>query len=164
MHSFSVSRDIPHTPQRVWALMDNFADIWIYNPNVRHSESLNGQQSGLGAERLCVLYDDNEVQERVTEHNADAMRQRVEVYGFGNMPMTKMDIEIRVEPTPSGSRVTIEGAFQPKFGVAGWVLAKTVMVGQFQKAIDKLILGADQHLASGRIIEKGGALGAPLAA
>jgi len=28
MHRFSVTRDIPHDPKLVWALFDNFADIW----------------------------------------------------------------------------------------------------------------------------------------
>lgn len=147
MYTFTVSRDIPQDPKRAWALLDNFADVWTFNPNLKHSESVNGLQGGLGAERLCVLHNGAEVQERVTEHDADAMRYRLELFEFGGMPLSTMEAELRVEPIESGSRVVVDGAFEPLPGVDG-----AAMVGQFESLMAPVLEGLEKHLASGRII------------
>jgi hypothetical protein len=165
MHSFTVTREIAHDADTVWSLLANFADTFVYHPIVESSLSLNGLQTGLGAERQCVMYDGNRVAERITAFDASARRYTVEVFDHGPFPLTHMDVTIAVDDLgAAGSRVTYSGNFQPKFGPMGWVMGKLMMEAQFSKMMGSLIEGVDQHLETGRIVGKGGVLTDALAA
>ncbi|MBX2804164.1 MAG: SRPBCC family protein [Myxococcales bacterium] len=165
MHTFRVTKDIDHAATRVWPLLANFADTYVYHPVVEHSESVNGKRTGLGAQRRCDLYSGGSVQERIVAFREEDMRYRVEVVDHGPFPMEHMEVEIHVEPLPGDkSRVTYAGSFRPKYGPLGWLMAKTMMASQFDKLMGQLIDGVDQHLTTGRLVQRDGALGAALAA
>jgi len=165
MHRFEVQKVIDGSADRVWALLDNFADTYVYHPIVERSTSVNGQTAGRGAERQCEMYGGGAVKERVTEHDASARRYTVEVFDFGPMPLTQMTVEIAVEPAGADrSRVTYAGTFTPRFGPAGWLMAKVMMKRQFERMMGSLIDGVEAHLRTGRLVERGGALGPAVAA
>ncbi len=68
MHTFRVTRDLDHSATAVWELLANFADTYVYHPVVAFSESVNGQRTGLGAQRRCDLYSGGSVQERIVAY------------------------------------------------------------------------------------------------
>lgn len=161
MHQIQVERELDHPASTVWALLDDFASTWVYHPIVEHSASTNGVQRGLGAERMCQMYDGAEVRERVVRHDATRMTYGIEVFDHGPFPLTHMEVDITV--TPLGAhrcRVTYDGQFQVKFGPMGWMMGKMMMEAQFVKMLGQVIDGAGQHLSTGRIVEQGGTMGA----
>ena len=164
MHTFSFHKTIPQNPDGVWALIDNFSDIWVFHPNVEHSKSLNGQRSGMGAERECSFYGGGAVKERVTAYDAAARSCTVEITDYGPFPLKHMELDFQVKAAPSGAAVLVKGRFQPKFGPMGWVMAKLMMRRQFVTLMAKVVDGMDGHLTTGRVVEKGGTFGAALAA
>lgn len=165
MHAFEVNKVIDGEVDAVWELVDRFADTWVYHPIVERSEALNGVDRGLGAERQCDLYGGGSVQERVVAHDASNRTYTVEVFDFGPMPLRQMSVTISVAPDgPNRSRVTYAGGFQPRFGAAGWVMAKVMMKGQFERMMGQLIDGIEAHLRTGREVQRGGALGPAVAA
>lgn len=160
MHQFEVSRVVDHDPARVWAVLDRFADTYVYHPIVESSSALNGVEEGLGAERVCNMYGGGSVKERVVAHDAANRRYDVEVFDFGSMPLRKLGVTVSVTAEgPRRARVTFAGGFEPRFGPAGWVMAKVMMKRQFERMMGQVIDGLAAHLETGREIQKGGALG-----
>ncbi|MFT7622186.1 MAG: hypothetical protein ACI9WU_001354 [Myxococcota bacterium] len=162
MHQFNASKDIAVPVDRVWDLLNDFANTYVYHPMVERSSSTNGKRSGLGARRQCTMYDGSTVEEVVTAYDSKARRYSLEVVDFGPMPLKHMSATIAVQPTLGGARVILSGDFQPKFGPLGWVMAKTMMTVQFNKMMGRLLDGVDEHLKTGRIVGKGGKPGPAL--
>ncbi len=159
MHEFEVSKVIDAPVDRVWDLLDDFANTYVYHPIVERSFSVNGKQKGLGARRQCTMYDGNSVQEEVREHDPVARTSKIVVVDHGPFPMKHMEVTISVQPDEGGTRVTYAGKMLPKFGPMGWMMAKTMMIPQFRKMMGQLIDGVETHLATGRLIGKKGELG-----
>lgn len=162
MHSFEVSKVIDAPVDQVWKLVDDFANTYVYHPIVEKSFAVNGKRQGLGARRQCTMYDGNSVQEEVVSHDAANHSYKIEVVDYGPMPLKHMEVTITVEAAEGGTRLTYAGKMLPKFGPMGWLMAKTMMLGQFRKMMGQLIDGVETHLTTGRIVGKGGELGDPL--
>lgn len=163
MHTLIISRDMPYDADRVFSLLDDFSNTWVYHPIVRSSDSVNGIERGLGAARRCELYDGQSVQERVTEHDPGARRYVVEVFDHGPFPTRHMVVTIEVEPTGAEAcRVSYTQEFQVKYGPMGWLMGELAMKRAMGKMLGSLLEGVERHLETGRIIEEGGALGAPM--
>ncbi len=156
MHHFEIERTLPHSANRVWTLVDDFANTYVYHPIVERSFSVNGKNSGLGAIRQCDLYSGQNVQETVTAHDAAERRYSLEVTE-GQMPVNHMGVEVEVVDAGNGkSTLAYRIDLQPKFGPLGWVMARTMMIPAFKKMLGRVIDGIDQHLTTGQEIGKNG--------
>lgn len=159
MHRFSASKTLGISIDRVWPLLDNFADTWVYHPIVEDSGSLNGTTRGLGAERYCTMYGGEQVQERITEYDAENHRYKVEITDHGPFPLTHMEVWVKVDAEGQNrTTVTFEGGFVPKFGPMGWVMGKLMMKRQFEAMMGQVIDGLESHLKTGLVVGKGGEL------
>jgi len=159
MHRVTVSKVIDAPATKVWDLLADFENTYVYHPIVAHSKSLNGKSTGLGAQRQCDMYSGASVQEEITSFDRVNSTYEVTVTDHGPFPLTSMVVDIRVTPAPGNkAKVTYDGAFQPKFGPVGWLMAKLMMKRQFGTMFASLIDGVDTHLRTGRRIGKGGAV------
>lgn len=157
MHEFEVSKEIKGSIEDVWRVLDAFSDTWVHHPVVEKSHSTNGKKGGLGARRQCVMYDGGKLEEQIVEYNPHDHSYKVEVVEMGPFPLKSMHVTITCVATgASNTRVIYKGGFDPKFGPMGWLMAKMMMVGQFEKMMGGLIDGLEKHLETGRTIGKGG--------
>ncbi len=125
--------------------------------------SVNGIRGGLGAQRQCNMYSGDAIQEKVVEYDADRYFYRIEVVEHGPFPTTEMIVAIKVEPKGAAACVvTYDLEFDVKYGPIGWVMGKAMMAPNMKKMLGELLEGVQAHLETGRIVEKGGALGAAL--
>jgi hypothetical protein len=69
MHAVSVTRHINKSGKEIWQTLDKFADVYIYHPHVKHSESINEIPTGRGAERTCHFEDGNLIKERIISYD-----------------------------------------------------------------------------------------------
>lgn len=156
MHHVSVSHKINAPAPKVWDALDKFSEVYMYHPFVKHSESLNRQDSGLGAERSCHFEDGNKIKERIITYEKGENYQ-VEIYDPGKFPLKKAIalLEVKAEGNQK-SKVSFKMSFQPKYGPAGWLMAKLMMKKQFASILKKVLQGLDTHLQTGGIVGKNG--------
>ena len=57
MIRISVEKTVTAPADRVGAAFDDFANVYKFHPAVENSVSTNGRRGGVGAERVCHLYD-----------------------------------------------------------------------------------------------------------
>lgn len=159
MHTFFAQKTIDIDSELAWRIVSDFANTYTYHPLVEHSESLNGQQTGLGAKRRCTMYGGKSVEEVITFYDEDARHYRVEVVDHGPFPLTHMVVDIKVQSESQGqSQVSFSGTFEPKFGPVGWLMAKVAMKRQFESMLTSVIVGLEQHARTGLIVGEGGKL------
>ena len=158
MHQVTVTHKFNAPAPKVWSVLDRFSEVYMYHPFVKHSESLNQQDSGLGAERTCHFEDGNKIKERIIAYEK-GKSYHVEIYEPGNFPLHKAIALLEVKPEGHDkSTVIFNMSFQPKYGPAGWLMAKMIMKKQFASILKQVLQGLETHLQTGGIVGKNGAV------
>ncbi|MFT6395737.1 MAG: hypothetical protein ACJAYU_000479 [Bradymonadia bacterium] len=105
------------------------------------------------------MYTGERVEEVVAAHDDSTRTITIRVTDHGPFPLTHMEVTATVYGHRLGCLVALDAAFEPKFGLLGWLLAKLVMKRQFSRVLEELLTGLDIHLKTGRIIERNGGVG-----
>jgi len=153
MPKFIVTETINAPFDEVNDVLDNFANTYVYHPFVEHSRTLNDQERGAGARRECKLYNGQTVQEVQTE--ARPGHWVIDVNGMG--PMKAMRATINATDKGVGKTelsYNIEVQMKFPFQIMG-PMVKMQMSGMMRK----IAKGVEQHVNSGRLVEKNSKLG-----
>lgn len=136
------TRTTTASPEAVWNILDDFANISQYSSGVASSKALNDIESGVGAERMCTFDAKGKqwVEERVTERTDDAMRISIT---NTNAPMKFAEGFIQVQPAGSGSQIKMTFEVKAKGGPLAPVLETLLMKPNFNKAIKALLADID---------------------
>jgi hypothetical protein len=130
-------------PERIWALLSDLTAVATYNPTVKSAQIVGTTRSGVGAKRSCDLLPKGRVVERVT-HWEDGQALGLEV-AESDWPITHMRWITRVEPTPSGSRLTQRLDYAMKFGPVGWLMDNLVMKRKLSRTLDGILANLIEH-------------------
>ncbi len=152
MHTVRVEKEIPVPAQVAWEKFDDFGGIANFHPLVVHSTIVNDIETGMGAQRVCEFADGNAIREAV-EGYRPGTGYSVRIVDPGKFPLKEAVAHITVEPVGvQRSRVTFVMQFRPKFGPLGWLMAKTMMAGQFRKILGRVIDGIEEHVRTGKVV------------
>jgi Polyketide cyclase / dehydrase and lipid transport len=149
MPKVKVSRSLSSSPDEVWKTISQIDGIHRFHPGVDRSPLCDGSKgSGVGAERVCQLYDGGELHERVVAVD-DGKSLDVEVVG-GTLPLESAVGRMELYPrADGGTDFTMTFDFRPAQGVPAAVLQT-----KLEEKLKLLLAGLDEHLVSGRIIDE----------
>ena len=123
--------------QDLWDTWDAYPDIYLYNPNIKASYTINNTAStGVGAERQCDLNNGKDwLKERIAVHRP-LERLEIDIYD-SSMPMKAMRaiFDFRARGA-NRSQVTMTMQYTPKFGLLGLLMTRPMMRRQLQKLVD----------------------------
>ncbi|MCO4746122.1 MAG: SRPBCC family protein [Proteobacteria bacterium] len=155
MASITLNRTVDAPVERVWGVLSDFGGIHRYHPGVETSPITAGTpSSGVGSERVCNLYDGNNLRERVTE-SVHGKRLVIEVVD-SSMPMKSAGGAFDLRATGEGkTELTITMDYALKFGALGMIMDKLVLERSMTKALDAMLAGLNQHMRTGETIGKG---------
>lgn len=129
---------------------DEYADIYKYNPGVKHSKLLEDSpaEKGVGALRQCDFSDGkNWVRERIMEVTENK-RLVIDIYD-GSVPLKSAVATLDfTELQQNRSRVKMTMDFEPKFGLLGKLMAP-LMKKQFCGALLELLEGNASYATNG---------------
>lgn len=153
MAVITVQRVVNRPLAEVWDALADFGGIYKFHPVVASSPVKEGTPDrGVGSERVCTFYDGNSIDERVTAYT-DKQSMTVEIVR-ASMPLNSAVARFDVAPAPQGTSVTMTMDFEPKYGPIGWLMAELAMKPQFTKILNNLLLGLEEHLETGAIIDQ----------
>lgn len=157
MHQVIVAREIKADLDTVWAVLDDFAGIYKYNPGVESSKITKGKTTGVGTQRICNFYDGTSLKETITHYNVK------QGYAFDlsdfSLPLKMGRTEFAIKSDSAHvTTVTVTLSFIPKFGPLGWLMGKLLMKPMLGKALAGLTKGLDDHIRTGKIVDKDGQL------
>lgn len=124
---------------KVWESWDAFADISIFNPNLKASYLLEGsQETGLGAKRQCDFADGkNHIREEIIGYEPHK-RLVLDIYD-GTVPLKRAKATLLFGTrTLNETDVTMTMEFTPKLGLLG-ALMVPIMKPRFRKALAALL-------------------------
>ncbi len=157
MHTVQVSKTIGLPADKLWAAMADYGGIYKFAPGVSHSEVLNDVVVGPGAQRICEFAGGGSVKEVITRYQEGSFYE-LDLYDI-EVPIKAGNARFSVTPiNPNTTRVDVQFNFQPKFGPAGWVMAKLMMKPQFTKALNGMLKGLEDHVRTGKLIDQNGYL------
>jgi len=126
--------------QKLWDVWDTYPDIYLYNPSITASYTINDTaSSGIGAERQCDLPGRNQyLRERITQYKP---LEHIEIDIFeSSLPMKAMKPAFDFKSLgPNRAQVTMTMAFVPKFGPLGWLMTlplRPIMKRQLRQLLD----------------------------
>lgn len=155
MGKITVSGTMSHSVDRVWSMLDDFGSVYLWSAGVESSPIIGGTpERGVGAERLCTLYDGNRISERVIE-SVDKRKLVVDIYDT-TMPLKSARGRFDLEETSDGGtlvRMTFE--YVVKYGILGKAMDTLMIKRSLKKSLQNLLAALDDHLATGVHIQKG---------
>ena len=157
MHTVTITRRMNHDVPDVWRLLDDFGAISKYNPGVESAEIVSPERTGLEAQRICNFYDGTSLKETIVRYES-GRGYSFELSDF-SLPLKQATTHIDVtRMKDGGSLLTVTLEFIPKYGPLGWIMGKLLMRPMLQRALRGVTKGLDDHMSTGAIVGKGGAL------
>lgn len=143
MRSIKVSKRISAAPATVWAVLADFPNIAAWNSVVTKSFSTSDSTSGVGAQRHCDLAPFGALEETVKEWD-EASRLVISIDSAKKLPMAHGLATFTLSPAGEETNVTIDYAYQPKFGFVGQILGSIALDGQFTKGFNGFLKDLDK--------------------
>lgn len=89
MNTITAIRTIPFSKEKIWAVLDDFDNIHVWNPGVKNSHSTSvGTLTGKGAQRHCDLAPFGSFEERITEYIPNE-KMAIDIYDGAKLPPIK---------------------------------------------------------------------------
>lgn len=142
MRSIKVNRRIPAVPAAVWAVLADFPNIAAWNSAVAKSFSTSESTSGVGAQRHCDLAPFGELEETIKEWD-ESRRLVISIDSAKKIPIANGIVTFDLGPAGDATEISIEYAYQPKFGIFGHILGSLALDGQLTKGFNGFLKDLD---------------------
>ena len=154
----TISRNLNHPVERAWQAINDYEHFHKVSGNVESIILLDGPTTGLGAKRVCTLYDGSKLVENISDFKEGEL---IEIDLLeSSFPLKELKLRMSVKADgETKSTISLDTVFQPKFGPIGWVMGNLMLKPLFKRRLKGLLKGIDDHLSTGRYILKNGKLG-----
>jgi carbon monoxide dehydrogenase subunit G len=151
----TVTIAIPAT--QIWEILSDFQRVDRFHPLVEKVDQIGAKENGLGAIRVCNMYDKSSVKEEIT-HWIDGQELSVKLTE-GSFPFKSANATMRVRP--SGAKhcdVICVMEFDMKYGVLGKAMAAVMIKPVMTKVFGQVLKGLSDYASTGQLVGKGGVL------
>ena len=154
----TISREIDHPVESAWNAINDYENFHRMSGGVESIDLIDGPATGLGAQRVCHLYDGSKLVENISDYKEGEL---VEIDLLESpFPLKELKLRMSVESIDdSRTKISLDTLFQPKYGPIGWLMGNLMMKPLFKRRLKGLLKGIDDHLTTGRVILKNGKLG-----
>jgi ribosome-associated toxin RatA of RatAB toxin-antitoxin module len=153
--SKTVTMAIPAT--QIWEIISDFQRADRYHPIVEKVDQIGTKESGIGAIRVCNMYDKSSIKEEIT-HWIDGQELSVKLTE-GSFPFKSANATLRVKTSGADkSDVTLIMEFDMKYSVLGKAMAAVMIQPMIKKMFGKVLKSLSDHASTGQLVGKDGVL------
>lgn len=155
MATTTVRRTIEQPAERVWAVLRDYGDTAVYNPEVVRSHLLDeGDDVTVGVGRRCIFDDDGSswVDERLValDDHERSFTSRIE-RGPAKPPIDDVAVRLSVEPDGRDRSIVTATATLTGSTIAQRLLARGGAIA-LRRVLGRVLDGLDHHLATGEVV------------
>jgi uncharacterized membrane protein len=147
-HGFNAITRINAPKDEVWAVLEDFNDVYLWAPGVSKSHALGDKRQEVGAARYCKLEDFGEIDEVITEwKQGEGFTYTVSALGplnnaVSRWTLTKVDAKT--------TQLEVEFAYDIRFGLFGKMMHTLVMQKKLHTSLPQTLQDFKNHMESGK--------------
>lgn len=143
MRTIKVERHVEAPPRDVWGVLADFPNIASWNSGVKKSFSTSDATEGIGAKRHCDLAPMGALEETVKVWEPES-RMEISIDSAEGLPIRRGLATFVLEPSGSGTQVSVAYDYQPKFGFLGQIMGSLFLDGQLTKGFAGFLKDLDR--------------------
>jgi len=144
MGEFEEQIIVSASPDKVWDVLADIRNIYLWNPGVVRSKLTTYGEVRVGACRHCNLGGKNYLDEEVIEfEKPHRLTMRI---NETNLPFKAAEIRFTVEPQGDKTLVRVSPKYQLKFGLLGSILDTIMVRSQYRKGMQELLRGLRNYV------------------
>ena len=144
MGEFEEQIIVSASPDKVWDVLADIRNIYLWNPGVVRSRLTTHGKVRVGTCRLCDLEGKNYLDEEVIEfEKPHRLTMRI---NDTNLPFKAAEIRYTVEPQGGKTLVRVSPKYQLKFGLLGSILDTIMVRSQYRKGMQELLRGLRNYV------------------
>ena len=143
MRTIEVERHIEAPRSDVWAVLADFPNIASWNTGVKKSFSTSDATEGVGAKRHCDLAPMGALEETVKTWEPES-RMEISIDSAEGLPIRHGLAQFVLQPTGSGTDVSVAYSYEPKFGALGQLMGRLMIDGQLTKGFAGFLKDLDR--------------------
>lgn len=144
MTSFTITKPIEASADKVWAVLDDFGDIQRWNDGVKASALTSQGPVGKGATRHCELLPFGALNERIERYEPNR-RMTIDLYDMTRLPISSGTADFGLAEIDQGTHVTLRYSYE--LNKLGRVAKKTTH-RQLMKGLGGLLDGLKREVES----------------
>lgn len=123
---------------------------------IKSVDQKSANDRGLGAVRVCNMYDGNHVMEEITDWDEQGRHYKIKVTE-GTLPMRQVVAEIKVEKVGDAnkSKLIADMTLKAKYGLLGKIMERLIIKPLLGGAVGNLFAGVEHYDKTGQQIGKG---------
>jgi hypothetical protein len=154
MTTVSATIHIDALTERVWEVVADLGAVATFHPYVTHSYYSSQPKAGPGARRVCELGPKMAVEETVVDWRAGQSYTLSVAFVKGQTPPIRdFQATVAVQPDGVGTQASIVAAYQPKFGLFGWLLDRLMIKRQYSTMLPNVLAGLKHYAETGEVVD-----------
>ena len=148
-HGFNAIININAAKEEVWAVLEDFNNVYQWAPGVSKSHGLGDKRQEVGAARYCKLEDFGEIDEVVTEwEQGEGFTYTVSALGPLNNAVSRWTLTQKDSNT---TQLEVEFAYDIRFGLFGKMMHALVMKKKLHTSLPQTLQDFKNHMESGKV-------------
>ncbi|WP_298545788.1 SRPBCC family protein [uncultured Aquimarina sp.] len=154
MINITVTRTMPFSKEEIWAVLDDFENIHLWNPGLTSSHSTSLElPTGKGAQRHCDLTPFGSFEERITEYVPNE-KMVIDIYDGAKLPPIKnMGATIALTELGNQTNVSFTFKYETK-GLMGKIMNPIMIKPKMAEGTENFLKGLEHYLKNGKKITR----------
>ena len=154
-HQVTASIVINASQRQVWALLEDFYDVYTWAPAVIKSHSLNNKELGIGAGRFCELDGFGSIEEYITAWYP-GVGFVYQITPLGPLDKSHSSWWLR-EMADGRTELAVVLSYNIRFGLFGRLMHKLVMRKKIEQSLPGTLVAVKNKVESNALIVKNAA-------
>ncbi|OUS40509.1 hypothetical protein A9R00_05615 [Oleispira antarctica] len=147
-HGFNAIVNINAPKNELWAVLEDFNNVYQWAPGVSKSHALGDKRQEVGAARYCKLEDFGEIDEVITEwHQGEGFTYTVSALGPLNNAVSRWTL---MTVDANTTQLEVEFAYDIRFGIFGKMMHALVMQKKLHTSLPQTLQDFKNHMESGK--------------
>jgi len=149
-HGFNAVITINAPKDQVWAVLEDFNNVYTWAPGVSESHGLGNKNQEVGAARFCKLADFGNIDEVITEwKKGEGFTYTVSALGPLDNAVSRWTL---TEVDAKTTQLEVEFAYDIRFGVFGKMMHSLVMQKKLHTSLPETLVSFKQRMETKKLV------------